>query len=170
MEKPQRKKKDHKKKALTKVFVLPIKHMTVKYLHSQSLHTTERTNKLEELKETLRSPELCILISPFPSLFVLLSRQVGHERNTSINTVPPSFTALPCPPTRGHKPAFNTRVYPNLPQTSAGELKQKSVNHTPHGEENKRLAMLRLVVFLWFIYLNPPKILQGLHYFYLLDI
>lgn len=68
------------------------------------------------------------------------------RENASINTVPPSFTALPCPPMRGHKPAFNTQVYPELPQTSAGEIKHKSVNPTPHGEENKRLAMLRLVV------------------------
>lgn len=36
-------------------------------------------------------------IFPFPSLHELLSRQTGHERSASINSTPPSFTALPQP-------------------------------------------------------------------------
>lgn len=46
-----------------------------------------------------------------------------------------------------------------LPQTSARDIKQKSVNRTPHGEKNNGLAMLMLVVSILFVYFNqpPPK-------------
>lgn len=142
MEKPQKKSCLHHwrlpfTKGFSKVFFFANTDMASKYLNSQ----TERRQSW--LRETKQSPELCILIAPFPSLFELLSRQAGHERNASINTVPPSFTALPCPPTQGHKPAFNTQVYPEVyPQTSAKRNKTKKCDsHTSRwGKQKARHA------------------------------
>lgn len=66
-----------------------------------------------------QSPTLCTLfypIFPFPSLPELLSRQTGHERSASINSTPPSFTALPQPQSQtclqnSHASCINTQKY-----------------------------------------------------------
>lgn len=62
----------------------------------------------------------------FPSLSVcFFPGKKRHERDASINAVPPFFTALPCPPTQGHRPGFTTQVYLELPQTQAREIRLK---------------------------------------------
>lgn len=116
MEKPQKKRKNRRKKKAElyyfhRGFLKATKNVALNIFNPQTLRKRER-RQCSDSKKQSNALNSFILIFPFPSLFVLLSRQAGHERNASLNAVPPSVTALPCPTTRGHKPAFNTQVYP----------------------------------------------------------
>lgn len=60
------------------------------------------------------------------------------EKWQQTNSVPPSFTAPPRPPTRGHKPARNTQAQPKLPRTRGRKRERQSIaslwTDTSHAE------------------------------------
>lgn len=95
---------------------------------TQTQAQTEQQNQ-NQLVWSVRNRNSERFVDFSSSLSEPLSRRAGHEPDASINTVPPFFTALPSlppPPTRGHKPASNTRVRPEPPQTSARRKNKES--------------------------------------------
>lgn len=145
MEKPQkkRKKRQKKKEAVWTILLSQRvsqshqKNVALNIFNPQTLQKRER-RQYRDSKTQSNALNSFILIFPFPSLFVLLSRQAGHERNASLHAVPPSFTALPCPTTRGHKPAFNTREYPETTTDIGKRYKTKKCeSHASRWEKQR---------------------------------
>lgn len=121
--------------------------------NSQSSQKAAHTANTKQswLAETMQN-------SLFPSLplRLFLSRQTGHERDASINTVPPSCATLPRPRVQGHTNLLLTLgECPELAWTSAGrrtnKQQQSVVIHTPDSVASSELALLGLVVFPLFI-------------------